>query len=456
MLPLSTPHLIHWVLTCKILRVLGFLLTGFLSLILSADAFSQPDPRHANPAIVIGNHKAIYDNRGMLLPWTSWQDALDREMQWYLKCPVVHGYPSFVSMTFMDGRYQPDPNRSDFIPATQNGMGIISYLKYFEFTGRQNGKIVVCARAMGDYLIQESNTPEEGRYPKFTRSTGVRDRFPQAPDCGTQGDKPFEIQPDKGGIAGYALALLYQETKDRKYLDQALHNGRVLVAEMKPGDAEKSPWPFRADYRTGEGRGPVSGDMVYILRLFDVLVALGYPEFSSARKLLWNWILDYQIPSASKDGMLWAQFFEDHEETTDRTAWAPLNLARYLVEEKEKLDTAWKKHSRELIEFVNRNFTGIRQGVVVCGEQDYDKNPWGGILSTYGAVLAMYTVATGSDEYKALAWQALDFALYATNDDGCPCEQATYPCRGGWQEDAHTDKIHNFVDAMRAMPEWKK
>ncbi len=30
----------------------------------------------------------------------------------------------------------------------------------------------------------------------------------------------------------------------------------------------------------------------------------------------------------------------------------------------------------------------LRDGVPVCGEQDYDKNPWGGILSNYGAVLA--------------------------------------------------------------------
>ena len=25
---------------------------------------------------------------------------------------------------------------------------------------------------------------------------------------------------------------------------------------------------------------------------------------------------------------------------------------------------------------------------------------------------------------------------------------------GGWQEDAHTDVVHNFVDAMDAYPAW--
>jgi hypothetical protein len=250
--------------------------------------------------------------------------------------------------------------------------------------------------------------------------------------------------------------LLYQETQDKKYLIQAVHNASVLVANMKEGDSIKSPWPFRVDYRTGEGRGLVSGNMVYILRLFDILSEMGYHEFGNARTQLWNWILNYQIPNLTKDGMLWAQFFEDHDETNNRTAWAPLNLARYLIEKREGLDTAWQQHSHDLIEFVNKNFIGISHGITICGEQDHDKNPWGGILSTYGAVLAMYTAATGSDEYKGLAWNALNFALYAINEDGCPCEQASYVCRGGWQEDAHTDKIHNYIDAMKAMPGWGK
>jgi hypothetical protein len=29
----------------------------------------------------------------------------------------------------------------------------------------------------------------------------------------------------------------------------------------------------------------------------------------------------------------------------------------------------------------------------------------------------------------------------------------TNPAAGGWQEDAHTDVIHNYVDALRATEE---
>jgi hypothetical protein len=59
-------------------------------------------------------------------------------------------------------------------------------------------------------------------------------------------------------------------------------------------------------------------------------------------------------------------------------------------------------------------------------------------------------------EYKALARQALNYSLYAVNDDGCPSDGAWRAGRGGWQEDAHTDRIHNFMDALTAFPEWAK
>src|SRR5262249_39652707 len=136
------------------------------------------------------------------------------------------------------------------------------------FQGEERRPVASIARYMGDYLVKEALTPDTGKYPRFSRSTGWREKFPQPPDCGSPNDKLYEIQRDKGGIAGYALLLLYDETKDEKYLQQALQNARVLVANMAAGTATNSPWPFRVDYRTGEARGDVSGNMSFILRLF--------------------------------------------------------------------------------------------------------------------------------------------------------------------------------------------
>jgi len=196
--------------------------------------------------------------------------------------------------------------------------------------------------------------------------------------------------------------------------------------------------------------------MVYILRLFDKLLQHGYREFGKPRQKLWDWIERFQIPSVHKDGMLWTQFHEDYQLPHNRNTWSPLNLARYLLEKKSKIDSDWRKHTKALIEFVEKNFTTVRDGVIVCGEQDDDKNPWGGILANYGGVTAMYATAVNSDDYKKIAYEALNYCFYAIDEDGCPAQSVKYRQRGGWQEDAHTDVIHNFMDAISAFPEWAK
>jgi hypothetical protein len=404
--------------------------------------------------IEIAGHSAVFDSQGRLLPWIPWNTALDREMAFYRTCPVERGYPRFVNATFLDAAWTPDPNRTDSIPATQNGMGILSYLKFHALRGARDAHLLRMAYAMGDYLLRETLTPPEGRYPAFTRSTGKRDLFPLPADSGSQADRPYEIEPDKGGIAGYALVLLFQAAGERRYLDQALHNARVLAANQQPGNARASPWPFRVDYRDGEPRGPVSGNMTYILRLFDSLLSLGFAEFSAARESLWSWIKRYQIPSAATDGALFAQFFEDHDTPTNRTAWSPLNLARYLLERCDALDPDWRTDSWALVEFVRNTFTHVQYGVTVCHEQDEDRQPWGGINATYGAVLALLAKAVGSNSLGFEARQALTFTLYSVDEFGRPRDVHTNPAPGGWQEDAHTDVIHNYVDALRAFPEW--
>jgi hypothetical protein len=408
----------------------------------------------AGQPTMLAGHSVQFDSAGRLMPWTSWNTALDREMNFYQQCPLDHGYPRFAFTTFMDGGWEPFADRTDTIPATQNGVGILSYLKFYELRGRQDRRFLRTACLMGDYLVNETLTPRAGKYPAFTRSTGKRDQFPLQPDCGSQGDRPYEIEPDKGGVAGYALLQLFEACGEERYLGQALQNARVLAANQQEGHDGGSPWPFRADYRSGEGRGPVSGNMTYILRLYDALLAHGYQEFSGPRERLWEWIKHRQIPSAAADGALFAQFFEDHETPTNRTAWSPLNLARYLVEKKDLLDPDWRADAGTLIEFVRKNFTHVELGVTVCHEQDEDKEAWGGINATYGAVAAMFAKAVGSKALAGEARQALNFTLYAIDEQGRPRDLCKSAAPGGWQEDSHTDVIHNYVDALRAYPGW--
>ena len=75
----------------------------------------------------IGFHQAVYDKEGKLLPWTSWENALKKEMNWYYHAPTgKSGYPVYFYATFIDSGYKPYKN--EIIPCTQLGMGIVSYL----------------------------------------------------------------------------------------------------------------------------------------------------------------------------------------------------------------------------------------------------------------------------------------------------------------------------------------
>ena len=124
--------------------MVGLTVRGLAIFVLGAGlvaAAPKPGTRSPEQAVIAG-HVARYDAQGRLLPWTSWNVALDREMHFYQQCPADHGYPQFISATILDGDCVPVPERTDTIPATQNGMGIISYLKFYELRGRRDPRLL--------------------------------------------------------------------------------------------------------------------------------------------------------------------------------------------------------------------------------------------------------------------------------------------------------------------------
>ena len=357
----------------------------------------------------IGFHQTVYDVDGKLLPWTTWDDAIDREMNWYLNCPLdTHGYPIFVFTTFMDDDYK--GYKSDIIPCTQDGMGIISYLKYWEYKGKTYQKALEWAKKMGDYLVYESLTPNEGAYPRFTRSTGNNSDFPIRRS--SQGGAEYGenvIEPDKGGIAGYALVKLYEATRERRYLEQAIRNADDLMKNMRAGNASRSPWPFRVDAVTGTSWGERNGNMAFILRLFDALLAKGHDKYQEPRNDLWSWIKNYQIPAPDAGSEnLWIQFFEDFAVEDNRNSWAPLEMARYLIEKRDTLDSDWYRDAEKLIQFSLTYFSVAKNGgVTLMCEQDTDMRPWGGACSKLGAVAALFYAAGGPERCREIAYRNL-------------------------------------------------
>ena len=410
----------------------------------------------ANPpaTVVLGNQPALVEGRGHIVTWTSWRKALALQMAWYANtCPDVGGYPLLASATHWGGDCKPDPT-TEVIAALQCGTGILSNLAYDAFAEHDNPLWLQHARRLGDYLLKEAVTPSDGLWPGVFRSTGEAMVFPQPPDCGMKADPPYETEPDKLGLAGIALLQLADVTGEQKYADAALHQAVVLAANITEANATTSPWPFRVDWRDGSSWEPISGNMVYNLRLFDVLIAKGHTELQPTHDKLWTWMRDVQIPNAAGDGTLWAEFFEDWFIQTNRNAWAPLSTASYLMERREALDPDWKKHADILLTFVEKNFIDVKQGWPVCIEQDMDRKPFGGILSTYAAAEARWAQLTGDSERRGRAYTVTALLIQSVGSDGCPADRALNTGCGGWQEDAHTDRVHNLLAVLAAFPQW--
>jgi len=125
---------------------------------------------------------------------------------------------------------------------------------------------------------------------------------------------------------------------------------------------------------------------------------------------------------------------------------------------RRSLDPDWKEYAEKLIQFALRYFADWQPGgVITMGEQDVDMRAWGGACAKLGGVAAMYYAAGGGDAYKDIAFHNLTWMTYYIDTDGCASHLTGHYSplkRGGWQEDCHTDVIHNFMDAIAVVPEW--
>ena len=110
----------------------------------------------------------------------------------------------------------------------------------------------------------------------------------------------------------------------------------------------------------------------------------GYDEFSKPLAQLWQWIVTYQIPSPPDvQHSLFVNFFEDKTMANNRNSWAPMELARLLIDKRDRLDASWRDHVGAILTFVMDNLSRyIDTGnVTTVFEQDGDTKSWGGANS---------------------------------------------------------------------------
>ncbi|MFN7994136.1 MAG: hypothetical protein U0Q18_11065 [Bryobacteraceae bacterium] len=268
------------------------------------------------------------------------------------------------------------------------------------------------------------------------------------------------LQPDKAASFAYELIGLYKMTGNRKYLDAAVRIANTLVAKVKPGDADNSPWPYRVHAKTGEVHKVVKNGKTSIasyttnytgaLLMFDSLIALKQGDaakYAAARETVSKWLQAYPLKTNK-----WGPFFED----VPTEAWSDTEinadtLAMYILEH-PSWDANWKKDAAGILDWSYKSFANHeweKWGVIAINEQTAYKVPGNSHTSRHASVELLYCEKTGDMALKDAAIRRLNWATYMVDTDG----KNRYPRDDNWLTDGYGDYVRHYLRAMASFPE---
>jgi hypothetical protein len=392
-------------------------------------------------------HEPVLDEGGGLLPWAPIDRVIRLAMAFIETCPRDEstGLPWY--MQYCDFRYQtmqPDPWPHN--PAGLYGMMVETAVRCRAYTGEE--KWVDLVRLPIDQLIADS-TPADFAWPRVPYASADNSGHYR----GGSAEGIDGIQPDKVAQAAVGYLRLFQATGERELLYEALHCANVLASKIRAGDAERSPWPFRVNARTGEAIEEYTSDVLWPIVLFDEIERMGLliPGHREARSAAWDWLVRFPMQS-----MTWKGYFEDvmiDGSNINREQYTPGEIARYLLQHPE-LDPDWQVHVSAILGWIKETLgdtdpkwhgaTGIR-------EQFLCMQLAGSHTARYGSLLALWHAAGGGDEAaREEALRTLALATYFAREDGIVrfsiCDEDV------WFTDGYFDFVPHLVDAMAGLP----
>jgi hypothetical protein len=415
-------------------------------------------------------HAVRLDRRGKLAAWPPGDAPYARiaGLAWHAletRFPIEdNGLPTWL------GYSRFDPETLDGIawphnPASFYAMLTDSAALWYAFSG-DAAAVEIVHRALR-HQIEHGSTPagwDWARVPYASAAAGAAD-YEGADDtwcdlCG-RGDGIGVIEPDKVGELGYAYLQGYELTGDATLRDAAVVCADALVRHARPGDASRSPWPFRVRAETNVVREEYSAHVVGALMLFDELARLHLGDaaaFRRTRATALAWMLRYPVADDA-----WSGYFEDvamHADPHENpNQYCALRAARWLMAHPAD-DPEWKAHVAHILAWTRATFggdtpneRGTQWGATAISEQHDDIMKMGSHTARFGATLALWSRATGDLEARDLGARSLNWATYACREDGI-VTVAEDPNEGWWFSDGYGDYIRHFLAAMGAVPEW--
>jgi hypothetical protein len=295
------------------------------------------------------------------------------------------------------------------------------------------------------------------------------------------------LQPDKAASFASELVTLYKMTGNRRYLDAAIRMADMLVKHVRPGDTDRSPWPYRVIAATGEtaqarmtieyfeAPNPGEVDMkrnhtiaasyttnyTGALRLFDALSALKAGDvagYARTKGILTAWLKAYPFRSQK-----WGPFFED----VPTAMWSETEInadtmAHYLLENAQ-FDPRAVEMARRAMDwsdamFANQQWKDL--GVFPTNEQTTYKQPGNSHSSRHSSVELLYGEKTGDHSRDEAAIRRLNWATYMVDEKGrnmYPAVTRANASRAGagaghWLTDGYGDYVRHYLRAMGSLP----
>lgn len=418
------------------------------ALALAAVLFVAP----AEPPLRLQYHHLRTDAAGMILPWADDDPAraYDRVIRlvwgfWQQLGDCPNGVPYVLQHQVWKPEHDPRGLGGD-----QISMALSSWNLLHGYLG--DPAVVANMRLLADHWIANGFTGADGPWPNlpFPYNTDVHSGRYDGDMVAGKGT----LQPDKAGSFGAELVVLYKITGERRYLEVAKGIADTLARNVKPGDAERSPWPFRVLAFSGEvfvsknGRFDYTTNWTGALRLFDDLVALNegrLADYDRARRLVSDWLRAYPVRSQR-----WGPFFEDINIYSDTQINAG-TLALYALEHPGWLPDGLSG-VRRILDFCDAKFGNplwSRYGVRATNEQTAYEVPGNSHTSREASLELLWAEAAGDPSRKAQAIRNLSWAIYMVDHDG----KNRYYHDDVWLTDGYGDYVRHYLRAMAAAPE---
>jgi hypothetical protein len=413
-------------------------------------------------------HEVQTDNDGKILPWysnnlgQSYDKVID--LCWYFWDNIrtdYNGLPYYMNHAM----WLKENNDPIAIGGDQIQMALSSWQLYYAYTG--NKRVYENMKFMTDYYLTHSLSKPgcfwpDIPYPCNTLSySGIYD--------GDMIIGEYYTQPDKAGSFGWELINMHKLTTTEsnsnkiysvRYLDAAIKIANTLAKQVKPGDENNSPLPFKVNTETNETgqlldkngkaytKASYTTNWSATLNLFNELIKMNKGNtdmYKKAFKMITEWMVKYPLKNNK-----WGPFFEDVPGWSDCQINAT-TFAWYIMENKSSFPN-WQKDVEGIFNWVNNtlgNQKYANYGVVVIAEQTASTNEGNSHTSRQASAELLYCKLTGDNMRKENAIRQLNWATYMVNEEGVN----QYPIATIWMTDGYGDYVRHYLRSMAAFPE---